>query len=40
VGARSPEQVERNARLFAAGVPDALWEELKAEGLVRADAPV
>jgi D-threo-aldose 1-dehydrogenase len=40
VGARSPEQIERNAKLFAADVPRALWEDLKAEGLLRADAPV
>ncbi|MGH3646367.1 MAG: aldo/keto reductase [Micromonosporaceae bacterium] len=34
VGARSPAQVRRNAELYAAGVPDALWEELTAEGLL------
>jgi D-threo-aldose 1-dehydrogenase len=39
VGARAPEEVARNAALLAAGVPDALWDELRAEGLLRADAP-
>jgi D-threo-aldose 1-dehydrogenase len=38
-GARSAEQIERNADLFATAVPDDLWTELKAEGLLRADAP-
>ncbi len=39
VGARSPEQVARNADLYAAEVPASLWEELKESGLLRADAP-
>jgi D-threo-aldose 1-dehydrogenase len=39
VGARSPEQVERNADLYAECVPASLWHELKASGLLRADAP-
>lgn len=39
VGARSPEQVERNADRYAAGVPASLWDELKGSGLLRADAP-
>jgi D-threo-aldose 1-dehydrogenase len=39
VGARSREQVERNVSLHREGVPTGLWEELKAEGLLRADAP-
>jgi D-threo-aldose 1-dehydrogenase len=39
VGARSPAEVARNAELLARPVPDALWAELKAEGLLRADAP-
>jgi D-threo-aldose 1-dehydrogenase len=38
-GARSAEQIARNAELFATKVPDDLWAELKAEGLLRADAP-
>jgi D-threo-aldose 1-dehydrogenase len=40
VGARSPEQVRRNTRLLAAEIPHALWDELRDEGLLRADAPV
>jgi D-threo-aldose 1-dehydrogenase len=39
VGARSAEQIERNAELYAAEVPASLWEELKESGLLRADAP-
>jgi D-threo-aldose 1-dehydrogenase len=39
VGARSPEQVERNADLYGEGVPASLWDDLKASGLLRADAP-
>lgn len=38
VGARAPEEVEAAARDIAAPVPDALWEELRAEGLL-ADQP-
>lgn len=40
VGARSPAQVERNAALYAAGVPVELWPSLRARGLLRPDAPV
>ena len=40
VGARSPAQVERNVRLLRGGVPTELWAELKAENLLRPDAPV
>ena len=39
VGSRSPEQIERNCRLYRAGVPNPLWAELKAAGLLRDDAP-
>jgi D-threo-aldose 1-dehydrogenase len=39
VGARSPEQIERNIALYASGVPVELWDELRAEGLLRPDAP-
>jgi D-threo-aldose 1-dehydrogenase len=39
VGARSPEQIARNVSLYGAGVPPALWADLRAEGLLRADAP-
>lgn len=39
VGARSPDQIERNVHLYQAGVPDAIWDDLKATGLLRDDAP-
>jgi len=40
VGARSREQVERNVGLFDVSIPDAMWQELVDEGLLRADAPL
>jgi D-threo-aldose 1-dehydrogenase len=40
VGARSPEQVRRNARLLTAKIPCDLWEELREEGLLHVEAPV
>lgn len=39
-GAVSREQVRENAEHFAHDMPVAFWEELKAEGLLREDAPV
>jgi D-threo-aldose 1-dehydrogenase len=39
VGARDPAEVARNAELLDRPVPDELWAELKADGLLRADAP-
>ena len=39
LGARSAEQVRRNAALFDEPVPDAAWSELVSEGLLRGDAP-
>jgi D-threo-aldose 1-dehydrogenase len=39
VGARSPVQIELNAARYAENVPAELWAELKAEGLLREDAP-
>lgn len=39
-GAFHPDQVRRNVSAFAHPVPAELWAELKAEGLLRADAPV
>ncbi len=38
-GARSAEQVTANAAQFSVGIPDALWSDLAAAGLVRADSP-
>lgn len=41
VGAQGPDQVKRNAALFAAPPPPpGLWAELVAAGLLRADAPL
>jgi D-threo-aldose 1-dehydrogenase len=39
-GANTPGQVRANARLLATPIPSALWSDLKAQGLVRDDAPV
>jgi len=39
VGARSAGQLERNAALFDEPLPAYLWSELKAERLMREDAP-
>lgn len=39
-GVAAPEHVERNLALVRTAVPVALWADLKAEGLLRADAPV
>jgi D-threo-aldose 1-dehydrogenase len=40
VGARSPEQIERNISLLRSGVPAAVWGDLREQGLLRPDAPV
>jgi D-threo-aldose 1-dehydrogenase len=40
VGARSAPQMERNAALYHEPIPAELWSELKAERLLRDDAPV
>jgi D-threo-aldose 1-dehydrogenase len=40
VGARSAEQMERNATLYRERIPPDLWSDLKVEGLIREDAPV
>jgi D-threo-aldose 1-dehydrogenase len=34
VGARSPEEVEDAVRMSAVAIPDALWRDMKAEGLI------
>ena len=39
VGAYSAAQVRRNAALFEIDVPEELWSELRADGLLRADVP-
>jgi D-threo-aldose 1-dehydrogenase len=38
-GAIHPSQVVENVRRMRHDIPDELWHELKAEGLLRADAP-
>jgi D-threo-aldose 1-dehydrogenase len=38
-GARSPEEVEENDRMFRLRIPGDLWNELKEEGLIAAHAP-
>jgi D-threo-aldose 1-dehydrogenase len=40
VGARSPEQMRRNARLLDAEIPMGLWDELREKGLLDPAAPV
>ena len=39
-GAVSPEEVEQNLAWFRTDIPADCWAELKAEGLLRVDAPV
>jgi D-threo-aldose 1-dehydrogenase len=39
-GGQSPEEVRANHDLLATPIPAALWSDLKAEGLLREDAPV
>jgi D-threo-aldose 1-dehydrogenase len=38
-GARSTEEISRNSATLAAEIPPALWADLKAEGLLSAEAP-
>jgi D-threo-aldose 1-dehydrogenase len=38
-GGQKPSEVVRNAQMIGAKIPPALWRELKAAGLMRADAP-
>ena len=40
VGARSAAQMRRNGALYREAIAPDLWSELKAEGLLREDAPV
>ena len=39
-GAVSADEVKQNLAFFQTGIPADCWAELKAEGLLRADAPV
>ncbi len=38
-GGQKPTEVFRNAEMIGRKIPAALWRELKAAGLMRADAP-
>ena len=39
-GAAKPEEVRQNVKLLEVGIPSAFWADLKAQGLIVADAPV
>jgi D-threo-aldose 1-dehydrogenase len=39
-GGQAVSEVQSNVQAAQAEVPPALWDDLKAEGLLRADAPV
>jgi D-threo-aldose 1-dehydrogenase len=39
-GANAPDQISANLRHLEAKIPVSLWSDLKAEGLLRSDAPV
>lgn len=39
-GARSAIEVDANVRLFHQHIPEGLWQDLKGEHLIRAEAPV
>ncbi|WP_340374341.1 aldo/keto reductase [Streptomyces sp. SS7] len=39
LGMRNPEQVRRNVALHGQVIPDALWDDLRAQGLIRSDVP-
>ncbi len=38
-GASTPDEVRQNVAIFEIPIPQALWSDLKTEGLIRADAP-
>lgn len=40
VGVRAPEHIDRNLELCDVDIPDALWQDLVSEELLRPDAPV
>ena len=39
-GCRSVEEISENVKAFMAPIPSAVWQDLKAEGLLAAEAPV
>jgi D-threo-aldose 1-dehydrogenase len=38
-GARSVTEIDQNVETFTTPIPEALWDELKHEQLLREDAP-
>ena len=38
-GASTPDEVRQNVAIFETPIPQALWSDLKGEGLIRPDAP-
>jgi D-threo-aldose 1-dehydrogenase len=40
LGGVTPQEVQRNLTGWNAPVPAGLWDELRADGLIRRDAPV
>ena len=38
-GGQRPEEVKGNRKILEVEIPAALWSDLKAEGLMREDAP-
>ncbi|PPS71012.1 MULTISPECIES: aldo/keto reductase [Streptomyces] len=40
LGMRTPKQVRRNAALHRGAVPEALWDDLRRQGLIRPDVPL
>jgi D-threo-aldose 1-dehydrogenase len=40
IGAVSPQEIQQNFELMSVPIPAALWADLRAEGLLRTDAPV
>jgi D-threo-aldose 1-dehydrogenase len=39
-GPRTPGEVQQAIETLSVNIPDALWSDLRAEGLLRGDAPV
>ncbi|WP_141746647.1 aldo/keto reductase, partial [Streptomyces sp. LUP30] len=39
LGMRGPDQVTRNVELHRSTVPEALWDDLRRQGLIRSDVP-
>ena len=39
-GLDSPQRVEQTIALYRHKIPAALWQDLRAENLIRADAPI